>query len=97
MGEHVLGRDPDLALFFDSSGVSRRHALIRIAGDTARVEDLGSKNGTFVSDRCVDVPTELRDGDRIRIGSVEMTLTALRAPASTRTERRPHRVDSRLQ
>jgi DNA-binding winged helix-turn-helix (wHTH) protein len=27
-GEHVLGRDPDLELFFDSPGVSRRHALI---------------------------------------------------------------------
>ena len=32
-GEHVLGRDPDLELFFDSPGISRRHALIRVAGD----------------------------------------------------------------
>jgi DNA-binding winged helix-turn-helix (wHTH) protein len=92
-GEHVLGRDPDLELFFDSPGISRRHALIRVAGDTATVEDLDSKNGTFVGDRGLDSPTRLRDGDRIRIGSVQLTFTAVRAPVSTRTERRPHRAD----
>ena len=92
-GEHVLGRDPDLELFFDSPGVSRRHALIRVAGDTATVEDLDSKNGTFVDDRSLDSPRQLRDGDRIRIGSVQLTFNAVRAPASTRTERRPHRAD----
>ena len=92
-GEHVLGRDPDLELFFDSPGVSRRHALIRVVGDTATVEDLESKNGTFVADRSLDSPTQLRDGDSIRIGSVQLTFNAVRAPASTRTERRPHRAD----
>ena len=39
-GEHLLGRDPDLELFLDSPGVSRRHALMRIAGDEVTVEDL---------------------------------------------------------
>ena len=58
-GEHVLGRDPDLDLFLDSPGVSRRHALIRITGDEATLEDLGSKNGTFVADRRLDSPTRL--------------------------------------
>jgi DNA-binding winged helix-turn-helix (wHTH) protein len=86
-GEHVLGRDPDLELFFDSPGVSRRHALIRVAGDTATVEDLDSKNGTFVADRSLDSPTQLHDGDHIRIGSVELTINAIPTPASTRTER----------
>jgi DNA-binding winged helix-turn-helix (wHTH) protein len=85
-GEHVLGRDPDLQLFFDSPGVSRRHALIRVGGETATVEDLDSKNGTFVADRSLDSPTQLHDGDRIRIGSVELTFNAIRTPASTRTE-----------
>jgi DNA-binding winged helix-turn-helix (wHTH) protein len=86
-GEHVLGRDPDLELFFDSPGVSRRHALIRVAGETATVEDLNSKNGTFVADRSLDSPTQLHDGDRIRIGSVQLTFSAIRTAASTRTER----------
>ena len=34
-GEHVLGRDPNLRLFLDAPGVSRRHAVIRIAGELA--------------------------------------------------------------
>jgi DNA-binding winged helix-turn-helix (wHTH) protein len=86
-GEHVLGRDPDLELFLDSPGISRRHALIKITGDKATVEDLGSKNGTFVADHSLDSPTQLHDGDRIRIGSVELTFNAIPTPASTRTER----------
>ena len=87
-GEHVMGRDPDLELFLDSPGISRRHALIRIAGDEATVEDLGSKNGTFVGDRRLDSLTPLVDGDVIRVGSVQLTFNAIRRSASTRTE--PH-------
>jgi DNA-binding winged helix-turn-helix (wHTH) protein len=88
-GEHLLGRDPDLELFLDSPGISRRQALIRIAGEEATVEDLGSKNGTFVADRRLDSPTRLVDGDLIRVGSVQLTFNAIRTTASTRTE--PHR------
>jgi DNA-binding winged helix-turn-helix (wHTH) protein len=87
-GSHVLGRDPDLELFLDSPGISRRHALIRIAGDDATVEDLGSKNGTFVAGRLLDSPTRLVDGDLIRVGSVQLTFSAIRRWGSTRTE--PH-------
>ena len=88
-GEHVLGRDPDLELFFDSPGVSRRHAIIRVDGDGATVEDLGSKNGTFVGDRRLDSSARLADGDVIRLGSVVMTFKVLRARGSTHTE--PHK------
>ena len=87
-GEHVLGRDPDLALFLDSPGVSRRHALIRVTAGQATVEDLGSKNGTFIADRRVDSPTPLADGDVIRVGSVPVTFKVLAVWGSTRTE--PH-------
>ena len=87
----MLGRDPNLELFLDSPGISRRHALIRIAGDEATVEDLGSKNGTFIADRRLDSPTRLVDGDLIRVGSVQLTFNAIRPSASTRTE--PHRED----
>ena len=87
-GEHVLGRDPDLELFLDSPSVSRRHALIRVMGEEATVEDLGSKNGTFIADRRVESPTRLADGDVIRVGSVPVTLKVLAAWGSTHTE--PH-------
>jgi DNA-binding winged helix-turn-helix (wHTH) protein len=85
-GEHVLGRDPDVEIFLNSSGVSRRHALITIAADGATIEDLGSKNGTFVGDRRVDGSRSLGDGDIIGVGSVKLTLRVLHAPSSTETE-----------
>lgn len=84
-GEYVLGRDPDLDVFLDSPSVSRRHALIRICDSQATVEDLGSKNGTFVCDRRIDGPTRLADGDVIRVGTVSVTIHEIRAPASTET------------
>ena len=86
-GEHVLGRDPDLELFLDSRDISRRHARISIIGDEATIEDLESKNGTFVAERRLETVTRLADGDSIRIGSVQLTFTAIRSRGSTETER----------
>jgi DNA-binding winged helix-turn-helix (wHTH) protein len=85
-GDHVLGRDPELELFLDAPDVSRRHARIRIAGDEATIEDLESKNGTFVSDRRLGSAIRLADGDSIRIGSVRLTFTAVRSRGSTETK-----------
>ena len=85
-GEHVLGRDPDLELFLDSPDVSRHHARIRIAGDEATIEDLDSKNGTFVTERRLDAAARLVDGDSIRIGSVRLTFSAVRSRGSTETQ-----------
>jgi len=62
-GDYVLGRDPDLELFLDSADVSRRHARITINAEGATIEDLESKNGTFVADRRIDATTRLTDGD----------------------------------
>jgi DNA-binding winged helix-turn-helix (wHTH) protein len=90
-GEYVLGRDPELELFLDSPDVSRRHARITIAGDEATIEDLESKNGTFVTDRRLETATPLADGDSIRIGSVRLTFTAVRSRGSTQTQSRVER------
>jgi hypothetical protein len=88
-GEHVLGRDPDLDLFVDAPGISRRHAAITITSEGATVRDLGSKNGTFVADRRIDAPRRLEHGDRIRLGSVELTFLASSTSRSTLTEPSP--------
>jgi DNA-binding winged helix-turn-helix (wHTH) protein len=85
-GDHVLGRDPDLELFIDGPGVSRRHAVLRVSGADATIQDLGSKNGTFVADRSAVAPVPLADGDIIRLGSVQLTFLAMSARYSTRTE-----------
>jgi DNA-binding winged helix-turn-helix (wHTH) protein len=68
-GENILGRDED-GIHIDSPTVSRRHARISISGADAVIDDLGSKNGTFVGDRPVTAAVALKDGDDIRTGSV---------------------------
>jgi DNA-binding winged helix-turn-helix (wHTH) protein len=85
-GEHVLGRDPDVEIFLNSPGVSRRHALIKISGSRATIEDLGSKNGTSVADQRVDGSRALGDGDIIKVGSVTLTFKVLQTSSSTETE-----------
>jgi DNA-binding winged helix-turn-helix (wHTH) protein len=72
-GENVLGRAPDAAVWIDAPGVSRYHARIRVAGTEALIEDLGSKNGTFLRGQSVTAPCRLQDGDQIRLGSVLIT------------------------
>jgi DNA-binding winged helix-turn-helix (wHTH) protein len=73
-GPNVLGRDRDAVLWIDVYSVSRHHARITVSGDDAVLEDLGSKNGTFLGGRPVDGPTSVQDGDEIRIGTVAMRL-----------------------
>ena len=75
-GENVLGRDSEASVVIVMKSISRRHARITIAGDTATIEDLGSKNGTWVRGRRIAAPTELADGDEIRLGSVPLVFRA---------------------
>jgi DNA-binding winged helix-turn-helix (wHTH) protein len=71
-GENVLGRGADDVIELRSSTVSRRHAAIRFA-DGAWLEDLGSKNGTFLGDVSVSQRARLADGDIVRFGSLVLT------------------------
>jgi pSer/pThr/pTyr-binding forkhead associated (FHA) protein len=64
--------------------VSRRHARIVVAGGQATLEDLGSKNGTFLRGKRLTSPAVLSDGDEILLGRVPMTFRVL-TPVSTRT------------
>ena len=86
-GVHVIGRDPDAEVFLNSAGVSRRHARITISAGRLTIEDLGSKNGTFVGDQRLEGLRSVGDGDIIGIGSVKLTLRIFQTPSSTRTER----------
>ncbi|HEY7697483.1 MAG TPA: FHA domain-containing protein [Vicinamibacteria bacterium] len=62
----TLGRaDCDISL--KDPELSRQHALISIHGMSARLEDLGSTNGTFVDGERVD-NAELSDRSEFRIG-----------------------------
>ncbi len=86
-GENILGREPDATVRIDVYSVSRRHAQIVVSGDSATLEDLGSKNGTFLMGEAVTKPRPLADGDRLRIGSVEMTVRRYTGAVSTQSAR----------
>lgn len=86
-GENLIGRSPDAVVRLDSDEVSRRHALIRVSADGATIDDLGSKNGTFVWGTQIGGPTALEDGDEITIGPVVFTFRLLSSLTTTRTAR----------
>jgi DNA-binding winged helix-turn-helix (wHTH) protein len=85
-GAHVIGRDPDVEIFLNSARVSRRHARITISAGRATIEDLGSKNGTFVGEERVEGTRLLRDGDIIGVGALKLTLRMVQTPSSTKTQ-----------
>jgi DNA-binding winged helix-turn-helix (wHTH) protein len=82
-GDHIIGRDSDVAILLDSPSVSRRHARIRVADRHATFEDLGSKNGSSVGGRPAQGPVPLADGDVITIGIVELTFRMIRPEVPT--------------
>jgi len=67
-GENLVGRDADARVAIDLGRVSRRHARIVVSGERVVLEDLASKNGTFVGGRRVADPVDLQDGDEIGVG-----------------------------
>ena len=85
-GENVMGREEEGVVWLDSPSVSRRHARILVEGGEVVLEDLASKNGTFVRGRRISGPVRLADGDVFRLGRVNLKLRAGRADQSTRTE-----------
>lgn len=85
-GENVLGRVEEGVVWLESPSVSRRHARILIEEGEVVLEDLASKNGTFVRGERISMPTRLADGDVFRLGRVSMKLRAGQADRSTRTE-----------
>jgi DNA-binding winged helix-turn-helix (wHTH) protein len=84
-GDIVLGREGDGVVPLPSASVSRRHAVIALEGRAATVTDLGSKNGTFVDDVRADAPTALRDGARLRLGTLVLTFRTGTGASSTET------------
>lgn len=89
-GENVLGRDEGVTVRIDAPGVSRRHACIRVEGERATLEDLGSKNGTFMGDGAMPMrgPAPLADDARFRLGRVLLVFRNAPESGSTITERR---------
>lgn len=86
-GENILGRGADAGIWIDAPGVSRHHARILLGDSGAAVEDLGSKNGTYVRGQRITASAPLHDGDQIRLGSVVITFRIPPPASSTETAR----------
>ena len=71
-GKSVLGRVRSADVWVGHPSVSREHARLVVSGDTAEIEDLGSKNGTWLGNRRVEASVPLADGDEIRFGEVHI-------------------------
>jgi DNA-binding winged helix-turn-helix (wHTH) protein len=71
-GENILGRHPDAEVRIDQTSVSRRHARISIRAGKATLEDLDSRNGTFLHGRRLEKPAAIHDGDVIGLGPISM-------------------------
>lgn len=70
--ETVVGRATDVEIPVEDAGASRRHCRVRMEGQFWVLEDLGSRNGTFVNGKRAEGVVPLREGDLIRIGTVEL-------------------------
>jgi len=84
-GTSRVGRDPACEVVLDSASVSRRHARIVVGDGPPRVEDLGSKNGTWVNGRRIDSAAALHDGDEVRFGAVKWLVRRVWEAGSTET------------
>lgn len=70
-GDSVIGRAPDATVQCDATGVSRHHARIVVSSGEVTLEDLGSKNGTYLNGARI-ASARLADGDEIRLGTARV-------------------------
>ena len=84
-GTFAVGRNASCQLSLDDPLVSRRHAIFELQGTAVTIEDLNSRNGVIVNGHRIDAKVSLNVGDRILIGSQELTLLAARDGAANVT------------
>ncbi len=86
----IIGRASTCDVVILDPLVSREHALIRIGLTEVCVEDLGSVNGVYVNDVRIFEPQQLCDGDRILVGTQQLSAFAVvsrrRPKVTPRTE-----------
>ena len=72
-GSSIIGRAADATIRCEVAGVSRYHARVTVSGTNVTIEDLGSKNGTYVRGVRIADAARLSDGDDIRMGTARLT------------------------
>lgn len=77
-----IGRAEDCSIRIDDVSVSRHHAELTRGAESWMVHDLESKNGSFIGERVIQVPTAIRDGDLCRFGSITLQFFMVQAEQS---------------
>jgi hypothetical protein len=72
---NLIGRAPDNNIILNDERVSAHHARISFTGGQWLLEDLGSRNGTFVNDHPLEGPLVIALDDRIQVGTAVLELT----------------------
>ena len=81
----TVGRSSTADLALSDPFLSRHHARLTRSNERLLVEDLGSRNGTFVNDLAVHGPTEVKPGDVIRLSASSISLAGDRASIAAAT------------
>lgn len=84
-GENLVGRDAEARVAIDLGRVSRKHARILVGAERVVLEDLASKNGTFVRGRRIADPVDLEDGDEIGVGPAVLVFRRSVSAMTTQT------------
>jgi DNA-binding winged helix-turn-helix (wHTH) protein len=85
-GENVVGRHPASGVWLNGASVSRMHARIIVGPAGVRIEDCGSRNGTFVDGKRLAAPHLLVDGSTVTFGSENATFRQWSDDAALGTE-----------
>ena len=67
----TLGRDPSCDIVINDRQVSRQHARVSWVDGQVRLEDLGSKNGTYLNGTRLQAPAQLHEQDEIQVSFVQ--------------------------
>jgi diguanylate cyclase (GGDEF)-like protein len=67
-GRNVIGRGQESQIRLSDDGISRRHACVTLGDGAAAIEDLESRNGTYVNGKRITAVTPLTEGDKLQLG-----------------------------
>lgn len=84
-GANVIGRAEDATIQIDSPGVSRYHARVLVSDGGATLEDVQSKNGTYLNGTRLAASVPLSEGDQIKVGKVVLTFRVASTTRPTQT------------